>query len=168
MNVYPSAESAAGEFPTGIAFIDDIVVDELASSEVIVPALVFKMFRETLLAAEHSINTLAGMGVRATIEAVCKDKEVDGDNLEQRIDGLAGGNLITKNQAELLHCQRSFGNFAVHEFDTPSDSELRQGIKVVEGLISEAYVLPVTLGRMKTAVEEKKKRSGKQGKSKSS
>jgi hypothetical protein len=81
----------------------------------LIPVLVRKMYKETVDALNANIRTLAGGGLRATVEAICLDNNIEERNLEKKIDELAKRNLLTTAQAELLHEERYLGNAALHE-----------------------------------------------------
>lgn len=118
------------------------------------PTDVAKMYRETVQCFNVGANTLAGGGLRATVEAICKDRGVKGKNLVVRIDGLVQKGVLAQAQADLLHEERYIGNDALHEMQTPSDQDVRDGLLIVEGLLHTLYVLPKHGERLK------KKRTG--------
>ena len=47
------------------------------------------MYKETVDALNANIRTLAGGGLRATVEAICLDNKIEERNLEKKIDELA-------------------------------------------------------------------------------
>jgi len=61
------------------------------------------------------LPVLAGVGLRALIEAVCRDQGINGGNLEALIGGLATNGILSKAQADILHTHRFLGNAAAHE-----------------------------------------------------
>jgi hypothetical protein len=112
------------------------------------PEDVAKMYLETVLCFNAGSNTLAGGGLRATVEALCLQQQVKGNNLEKRIDSLVEKGVLAKKQAEHLHEERYIGNEALHEMHTPSDQDLKDGLEIVEGLLRTVYVLPVHAARL--------------------
>ena len=52
------------------------------------PPTVRQTYEETVSALDHSLPVLAGMGLRALVEAVCKEKKADGKSLFKQIDSL--------------------------------------------------------------------------------
>jgi hypothetical protein len=119
------------------------------------PADVWKMYSETLQALNAGIRTLAAGGLRATVEAICLDNGLISGTLQKKIDELAGKNLLTTSQAELLHEERYLGNAALHELETPAYHTLEDGLQIVEGLINTIYILPIKAARLRKAREEK-------------
>ncbi|WP_140386550.1 DUF4145 domain-containing protein, partial [Vibrio parahaemolyticus] len=63
--------------------------------------------------------TLAGIGFRATIEAVCNDQSIQGKELSTRINNLASNGLISKKDSTRLHSIRFLGNDAAHDIKVP-------------------------------------------------
>ena len=69
----------------------------------LIPVPVWKMYKETIDALNAKIRTLAGGGLRATVEAICLDNQITRGTLENKIDELAERKLLTTGQAQLLH-----------------------------------------------------------------
>lgn len=113
------------------------------------PDDVAKMYAETILAFNAGANTLTGGGLRATVEAICKDQKVAGGNLKDRIDNLVSKGVLAKAQADFLHEERYIGNDALHEMKTPTDQDIEDGLKIVEGMLNTIYVLPSHAARLK-------------------
>lgn len=119
------------------------------------PYEVSQIYRETHQALCSGQLVLAGVGIRALIEAVCKEKGVPGKNLEKRIDSLASEGVLTKAGAEILHSLRTMGNTAAHEVKPHGENELNTAFDVVEHLLLGVYILPA-----KAAILPGKKNSG--------
>src|SRR3569833_1386813 len=60
-----------------------------------IPPLIRKIYGQSLSAYAGDAKILAGIGLRATIEAVCTHLHVTGSSLEKRIDALAKGGHIS-------------------------------------------------------------------------
>jgi hypothetical protein len=121
----------------------DVVRVELRAVDVReFPLTVSRIYTETVNAFNAGALTLAGGGLRAIVEAICIDQGVAGRNLSDKIDDLAVKGLLAKPQADLLHEERYIGNAALHELVPPSKQEIKDGMKIVEGLMSTIYVLP--------------------------
>lgn len=82
---------------------------ELAHAHYI-PGPVRQIYDETLIAIGSSQPVLAGIGLRAIVEAVCKEKAVDGRDLAKRINELAATRAITEDAAKILDKLRFMGN----------------------------------------------------------
>jgi hypothetical protein len=106
------------------------------------PDTVSRIYAETISAFNAGALTLAGGGLRAIVEAICIDRQVAGRNLSEKINDLAVKGLLAKPQADLLHEERYIGNAALHELVPPSKQEIKDGLKIIEGLMSTIYVLP--------------------------
>jgi len=114
-----------------------------------IPEDIKKIYLETIKCFNAGANTLAGGGLRATVEAICKDQKVAGDSLRKRIDALVQQGVLAKTQAGLLHEERYIGNEALHEMKTPTDQDIIDGLAIVEGLMKTIYVLPIHADRLK-------------------
>jgi hypothetical protein len=114
------------------------------------------MYKETNDALNANIRTLAGGGLRATVEAICLDNGITSGTLLGKIDELAKQNLLTKAQADLLHEERYLGNAALHELATPSTQDIEDGLGIIEGLINTIYILPTKAERLKKRRAKKK------------
>lgn len=123
-----------------------------------VPEAVWKMYKETINALNADIRTLAGGGLRATVEAICIDSGITNGNLQDKINELSNRNLLTVTQTELLHEERYLGNAALHELETPAYRDIEDGLGIVEGLINTIYILPKKAERLKKRREAKKKK----------
>lgn len=136
-------------------------------SKALVPVNVLKMYRETIIAFNADARTLAGGGLRATVEAICIEHGLINGNLQGKIDALAKNGLLTAGQAELLHEERYIGNSALHELATPSHEDIEDGLQIVEGLITTLYLLPEKAKRLrKRRVTAQKERTTKSARKK--
>lgn len=106
-----------------------------------VPPLIRKVYRQSLAAYAGDASILAGIGLRATIEAVCTHLEVTGSSLEKRIDALAKGGHISTTDKRRLHAIRFLGNDAAHEVRQPNSQELKVALEIVEHLIKSVFIL---------------------------
>jgi hypothetical protein len=122
-----------------------------AVSELVSIPHVGHIYQETLSAYNAGANILAGGGLRAVVEAICKEQGLKGPNLANKIDQLGEKGLLAKPQAELLHEERFIGNAALHELEPPSDVDLRLGIDIVEGLLRTIYILPAKAKSLREA-----------------
>jgi Domain of unknown function (DUF4145) len=108
----------------------------------LLPFEVTRIYNETHSALCSKMPILAGIGIRALIEAICKEKAASGKNLEERIDSLVSMGVLTKDGAEILHSLRILGNIAAHEVTPHSDDRLAVAMNVVEHLLNGVYILP--------------------------
>jgi len=107
-----------------------------------VPEIIQTIYRETLSAVQHNLPTLAGIGIRAVIEATCQDLKAKKRNLADKIDELVSVSLLTPAGAEILHGIRLLGNDAAHEMKAPKTKQITAALKVIDHLLLGVYVLP--------------------------
>lgn len=107
----------------------------------LLPGVVAEIYKETLLSIDEGALTLASLGLRGTIEAVCNDLQVKGRSLEARISKLATMGVISAKDAERLHAIRFLGNDAAHEIKKPKKAQVDVALKIVIHLIRSVYIL---------------------------
>jgi hypothetical protein len=108
----------------------------------ILPQNISRIYEETHKAVCGKQPILAGIGIRALLEAVCKEKAAKGKDLEQKIDNLVQNGILTKAGAEILHSLRILGNVSAHEVKPHSENTLGIAMDVIEHLLSDVYILP--------------------------
>ncbi len=106
------------------------------------PAPIRAIYDEVHQAIANSQRVLAGIGIRALVEAVCAEKGATGRTLEGRIDDLATKGVLTTDAARVLHGTRLLGNRAAHEVAAPSEKHLEAAIDIAEQLLMNVYILP--------------------------
>lgn len=135
---------------TGEAYLEEQVAlfpnRETGRAEVegllFLPVPMQQIYRETLSALRNTSPVLAGIGIRAIVETVCKDRNASGKNLEQQIDSLVTQGVLTKDGAEILHSLRIMGNQAAHEVKPHTAAALNTALDVIDYVITGVYVLP--------------------------
>jgi hypothetical protein len=112
------------------------------------------IYEETIGAFNSSYPRLCAGGLRALVEGICADQKIKdgprpdnkngkrGNTLDCKIEGLAEADILTRNQAKVLHEHRFFGNMAMHELTAHEESTLEKLIDVVEITLSSLYDLP--------------------------
>ena len=108
----------------------------------ILPEKVSRIYSETIKSLNQSHEVLCGIGVRAIIENVCKDKQATGKDLYEKINSLLGIGVLTKDGAAILHKLRTLGNKAAHEVQPHTKKELGLALDVVDHLLLGVYILP--------------------------
>lgn len=106
-----------------------------------VPEIVERIYDESLSALREKAYTLAGLGFRATIEAICNEQDIQGKSLDTRITNLSRAGLISKKDSERLHSIRFLGNDAAHDIKTPTKRSLQTAQRIIEHLIIIVYIL---------------------------
>lgn len=120
-----------------------------------VPDVVRSIYFETRLAIQEDAFTLASLGLRGTVEAICNDLSITGSNLASRISKLATQGLISKKDAERLHGIRFLGNDAAHEIKKPKRTQITVAVKIIDHLINSIYLLEKEAdGSLETAVSD--------------
>jgi hypothetical protein len=114
---------------------------EIADAWQLPPAMQ-RIYSETLSALRASLPVLAGVGIRALVETVCKDCDAQGKNLELRIDNLVEKGVLTKAGSEILHSLRLMGNQAAHEVKPHTVADLNVAFDVIEYVLTGVYLLP--------------------------
>ncbi len=107
-----------------------------------IPHVVQAIYRETLEAVQHDLPTLAGVGIRAILEATCQERKTKKSPLADKIDELVSMSLLTPAGAEILHGIRILGNDAAHEMKAPTKKQIIAALKVIDHLLLGVYVLP--------------------------
>lgn len=64
------------------------------------PSTILSIYDETHAALCNKLHVLTGMGIRALIEAVCKDKSATGEKLQKKIDSHVTLGVLTKGGAD--------------------------------------------------------------------
>jgi hypothetical protein len=105
------------------------------------PETVREIYTQSVQATKDGSNILAGIGLRATIEAICNDRSISGKTLDKRIDGLAKAGLISQTDAERLHAIRFLGNDAAHEIKNADSKNLLIALRIIEHLLVNIYIL---------------------------
>lgn len=72
------------------------------------PEIIRKIYNETLDALKNGNLILASIGLRATIEAITKQENISGKNLDTKINSLVKNGYLAKNDANRLHAIRFF------------------------------------------------------------
>jgi len=117
------------------------------------PSEVRLVYEEAHNAFTNDLPIMTGFGIRAIIEAVCKAKGMQGNDLKVRIDALVQAGHVTKDGATILHSLRFMGNDAVHEMRAHKDGELSAAFQVAENLLQNVYIIPKLAENLPTRLE---------------
>lgn len=105
------------------------------------PPQVYSIYSETITALNGKCNKLAAAGFRATLEAICIDKNIQAKNLEAKINGLKRAGIITEADRNRLHSVRFMGNDAIHQMVEPRRESLLLVNEIVVGILTNLYVI---------------------------
>ena len=114
----------------------------LEEEEHYLPNKVRGIYKETITALSNNSPILAGIGLRALIETICKDNDAVGRNLLLKIDDLVAKKILTPAGSQILHKIRSLGNDAAHEVKPHNEKQLGLAMDVVEHVLNDVYILP--------------------------
>lgn len=106
------------------------------------PRKVHDIYIETGLAIESEQYVLAGIGIRAIVETICKDKKAEGKSLYDQINSLVEMSIVTPEGADTLHKLRVLGNEAAHEVKSHNSQQLRLAMEIIEHMLDGTYVIP--------------------------
>lgn len=106
------------------------------------PYGIAKVYKQTHTALCDKISILAGIGLRAIVEAVCMERNAKGKNLNEKIDDLGTQGVLTKDGCDILHSIRLLGNESAHETTDNTEEELFSAFEVVEHLLKTVYIIP--------------------------
>ena len=105
------------------------------------PYEIQKIYNETIKSITDGCYTLAGIGLRAIIEAICNHENIQGRDLNIRINKLVTNGFISKDDASKLHAIRFIGNDAAHEIKAPLNNQIIIALKIIQHLISTKYTM---------------------------
>lgn len=109
-------------------------------------ATVYKQTHEAICGKQ---TILAGIGLRAIVDAVCQEKNAEGADLSQKINDLVAKGITTQSGADILHSIRLIGNESAHQAKANSESELLTALEVVEHLLLGVYLIPQKAASLK-------------------
>ena len=115
----------------------------------ILPYEVEAIYEETYKAVVSGLPILAAVGMRPLIEAVCKEEDAQGHNLEKKIDDLMEKRVLTPSGAEILHKLGFMGNEAAHEVKRHNAKALGTAFDVVEHVLQSVYLIPGKASRLR-------------------
>lgn len=107
----------------------------------LIPERLASIYTEAAKALYSNQPVLAGIGIRAILETICKDKSAPGKDLYEKIDGLKSQGVLSPNGAVVLHKLRVLGNISAHEVKPHSDDQLSLAFDVLDNLLMNVYVL---------------------------
>jgi hypothetical protein len=113
------------------------------------PYGIAQIYKQTHEAICYKQTILAGIGLRAIVDAVCEEKLADGQTLFKKIDDLVTKGVITASGAEILHNIRLIGNASAHAVKANSEEELATALEVVEHLLMGVYLIPQKAAKLK-------------------
>lgn len=116
------------------------------------PSQLDNLYNEIIITFNNWCLILASIGLRSLLEGICKDKEIQGFNLEKKIDNM---DFISNSIKRNLHGIRFLGNSAAHELDSLSREEILIAIEIMEDVMNYTYELDYKSSRILHIVNEK-------------
>jgi len=114
----------------------------------LLPDKLRRIYQETTHALTSDQPILTGIGVRAILETLCRDKAAKGSSLFSQIDDLVKQGVLTQVRADVLHQIRTLGNLAAHEVEPHAPAQLGLAMTVLNHLLEEVYILPEKAKRL--------------------
>jgi Domain of unknown function (DUF4145) len=108
----------------------------------ILPSNLQRIYSETIKSINSDQPVLTGIGIRAIVETVCKEKSANGNDLFGKINDLVDLGVLTKDGADILHKLRTLGNAAAHEVKPHDNVQLGLALDVIDHLLQGVYILP--------------------------
>ncbi len=108
----------------------------------LLPYTVQQIYKETVLSLENEQYILAGIGIRAIVETICKDLSAEGRDLYKKINTLKARSIVTQEGAETLHKLRVLGNSAAHEVKAHNSQQLELALQIIEHMLEGTYIIP--------------------------
>ncbi|MDZ4329117.1 MAG: DUF4145 domain-containing protein [Flavobacterium sp.] len=106
------------------------------------PSMIFKLYYEVMHAFDSESPVLAGVGLRTLVEAICKQQNIKGRNLKERIISLQAKGQISATELPILDKLRDIGNISAHEIKSFSMDKLSYALEIVNHVIRSIYILP--------------------------
>jgi hypothetical protein len=110
------------------------------------PSAIQTVYRETHAALAAQLRLLAGIGIRALVEAVCREKGSMGRTLDDKVGSLVTAGLLTAAGAQILQGTKLLSSKNTHEQQPLPMDLLSAAMEVVEHLLRSVYVLPRMAG----------------------
>jgi len=108
----------------------------------LLPHTIQQIYKETVLSLENEQFILAGIGIRAIVETICKDLEAEGRDLYNKINALKDRSIVTQEGADTLHKLRVLGNSAAHEVKAHNSQQLELALQIIEHMLEGTYIIP--------------------------
>lgn len=141
---FPTSDNGEGEYAIEENIYPSRIdgIKGLGDDTHYLPTKVRRIYDETLQALSSQSPVLAGIGLRALLETVCKEKNATGHDLFKKIDNLVSVSVLTPASAAILHKIRTLGNLAAHDVKPHSERQLGLAMSIVEHLLKDVYILP--------------------------
>ncbi len=123
-------------------FPNPVVLHSALEDAHLLPSNIQMIYLETIKSINTGQSVLTGIGIRAIVETICKDKNAKGQNLCAKINDLVTQDVLTQEGANILHKLRTLGNKAAHEVKPHDNVRLSLALDVIDHLLQGVYILP--------------------------
>lgn len=117
------------------------------------PYSLTEIYSEVIKAYNNNLFILAAVGIRAILEGICKEKEIetivnhegktiDVSDIKLMTVGLLQKKLITQPQKDALDNLRILGNDSIHDLFEPTKKDIKNILDVIEIIMLSVYEIP--------------------------
>lgn len=115
---------------------------------------------ESALKVKNIDTAICSLALRRVLEAICKDKGAEGNNLEKMIENMIERGILPEMYDDACWIIRQLGNSAAHaDKKVFSMHQVDQTIEFVQNIINYLYTLPVKMKNLRDAIEAEKQAS---------
>lgn len=107
----------------------------------LLPKKIVCIYKETLLALNNNQPILTGIGIRATLESICKHEDAEGRDLKLKIGCLVKKGTLAEKESVTLQEIRMLGNGSAHDLIPYEDADLNLAIDIMENLMQRVFIL---------------------------
>ena len=121
-----------------------------------VPTFIKSAF-ESALKVKQIDSAICLLSLRRTLEAICKDKNAEGNNLEKKIEHLISKGVLPVGLEDACWVIRQLGNDAAHaDKSVFYVDEVNQVISFVELILEYLYSAPIKMSKLKERIDKGK------------
>lgn len=105
-----------------------------------IPKIIKEIYLETIESITNENYILAGIGLRAIIEAIVNVENISGKSLNVKINNLVKNGVLSKKDADKLHAIRFMGNDSAHELKAYEKKKIILAFEIIENVIKSLYI----------------------------
>jgi hypothetical protein len=135
----------------------DLVWPSSAELSTVVPKRIREIYDEAI-SVKHAPNAFANQ-IRRALEAVCRDRDADADNLHNMLGKLSTQNEIPEKLSEMTGLLRKLGNAGSHDKKFDVDSSFVEAIDdFFRTVVRYVYVMQEEISRVEREFENAQSR----------
>ena len=134
---------------------------QLSQLQFVLPDKVKAIYEETLAAIKNKLFIIAGIGLRAILDTMCREQHIgeEKDSLDKRLKAMCDKHLISEKEQAVLLKTKDIGNSSAHEGKSLDAYEVEAALIIVEFLLKKIYLLPaiqcdLERGKEKFSIDE--------------